>query len=350
MNTPIKVLVVDDSYFMRRIITEILESDPQLQVIGTASNGDEGLEKIKTLQPDVVTLDIDMPGMNGLSMIRHIMIHNPLPIVVFSSLFCYGDVTFDSLELGVVDFVPKPSGMVFEDKNYLCDIIIDRVKNASGVNIGNVRRGYAKPVLVNARRSSRALLEGIITIGAGLSGASSVIRLVSQLSPSFPAAAVAMIEIAPQVLPSFVKKFNERNYWKIELIEDGQAINPGVCYIGSHENATRIELDNFNAPCFRMEGKTEEPINTLFRSAADVFDSNTIGVLLAGLGNDGAAGFSHIQLCNGVTIAQNTNCCVFPNLTQNAINMGAVTHVVDEDYLHVAINSYMEPEEQTKVA
>ena len=114
-----KVLVVDDSYFMRKVIKEILETDSQLQVVGTASNGKEGLEKIRALQPDVVTLDIDMPGMDGLSVIRHIMIQNPVPVVVFSSLFCYGDVTFESLELGVIDFVPKPSGMVAENKNDL---------------------------------------------------------------------------------------------------------------------------------------------------------------------------------------------------------------------------------------
>lgn len=353
MNDPIKVLVVDDSYFMRRVISEILEADPQLQVVGTASNGADGLEKIKYLQPDVVTLDIDMPGMNGMSVIRHIMIQCPVPVVVFSSLFCYGDVTLEALELGVVDFVPKPSGMVSEDKHHLRSIIIDRVKNASGVNMDNIRRVNTSPKLIHARgvfNKPPACLDNMITIGAGLSGANSVMRLVSQLSPTLPAAIVAMLEIAPQILPSFVEKFNERVPWDIALIQEGQLIKPGVCYIGSTENAVRTGLDKDNAPCFHLEGKIADPLNTLFESCANIFNHNTIGVLLAGLGGDGAGGFSRIQICNGVTIAQDTNCCVFPNLTQNAIRMGSVTQVVEEDLLPVAIDSYMTPAERKKVA
>lgn len=349
MMDPIKVLVVDDSYFMRKVIKEILETDPQLQVVGTAGNGKEGLEKIRSLQPDVVTLDIDMPGMDGLSVIRHIMIQHPVPVVVFSSLFCYGDVTFESLELGVIDFVPKPSGMVAENKNDLCAKITDRVKNASSVNIHNVRRVKTRPRLFRQSAQSSSL-DHIITVGAGLSGTNSVMRLVSQLDPNLPAAIVALLEIAPQILPSFVKKFNERVSWDIELIADGKEIKPGVCYIGSTETAVRVGLDRNNAPCFRLEGKLADPLNVLFESAAGIFSNNTIGVLLAGLGDDGADGFSRIQICNGVTIAQDTNCCVFPNLTQNAINTGAVTQVVDEALLPVAIYSHMAPGEKKKVA
>lgn len=350
MKRSIKVLVVDDSYFMRKVISDILETDPQLTVVGTASDGAQGLKMIQSLQPDVVTLDIDMPGMNGLSMIRHIMIQCPLPIVVFSSLFCYGDVTFESLELGVIDFVPKPSGMVCEDRNHLHTTITDRVKNASGVNIGNVRRVTTRPGHRNLGRLAHPSLDNIITVGAGLSGTNSVIRLVSQLSPKIPAAIVAMLEIAPQILPSFVKKFNERVHWDVALIEDRQLIKPGVCYIGSNENAARVRLNDQNTPCFRLEDKMADPLNVLFESAANVFNNATIGVLLAGLGDDGANGFSRIQICNGVTIAQNTDCCVFPNLTQNAINMGAVTQVVDEFHLPIAIDNYMTSGEKQLVA
>lgn len=345
----IKVLVVDDSYFMRKVIKEILETDPQLQVVGTAANGREGLEMTKTLQPDVVTLDIDMPGMDGLSVIRHIMIQSPVPVVVFSSLFCYGDVTFESLELGVIDFVPKPSGMVAENRNDLCTMITDRVKNAAGVNINNIRRVKTQPGRWGQSTKTPSL-ENIITVGAGLSGTNSVMRLVSELDPSLPAAIVAMLEIAPQILPSFVKKFNERVYWDIKLVEDGREIKPGVCYIGSTAAAVRVGLDHNNAPCFRVEGKMADPLNVLFESAAGIFSNNTIGVLLAGLGDDGADGFSRIQNCEGFTIAQDTQCCVFPNLTQNAINTGAVTQVVDEALLPVAIYGCMVPAEKKKVA
>ena len=340
----IKVLVVDDSYFMRRVICEILELDPQLNVVGTSSNGIDCLEKINVLQPDVVTLDIDMPGMSGMSVIRHIMIKHPIPIVVFSSLFCYGDVTFDALQLGVVDFVPKPSGMVFEDKKQLNNMIIDRVKNAVGVNINNIRRANIQSNAINCQSSPHddpRTVEKLIVLGAGLSGTNSVIRLISQLSPTLPGAIVALLEIAPQILPAFVKKFNQRVPWEIELAEQGQAIKSGTCYIGSHEQTLHVVQNHQGQPSLQVGGKAAAPLNTLFKSSAGIFKNNTVGVLLTGLGDDGAEGFSQIQAHHGVTIAQDSNCCVFPNLTQNAIDHGTVTHVVDEDRLHNAIRNLM---------
>ncbi len=115
MEKKIKVLVVDDALFMRKAVTDILEEDADIQVLDTAKDGKEGLSKIKKLRPDVITLDIDMPVMDGLTAIRHIMIESPVPIVVLSSLFSDGAITFDALRLGVVDFVPKPSGAISED-------------------------------------------------------------------------------------------------------------------------------------------------------------------------------------------------------------------------------------------
>ncbi|MCI5209776.1 MAG: response regulator, partial [Candidatus Electrothrix sp. ATG2] len=112
MNKKLKVLVVDDATFMTKAISDLLESDSDIEVAGVANNGLEGLEKIKELQPDVITLDIDMPVMDGLQAVRHIMIESPVPIVVLSSLFSDGSITFEALRLGVVDFVAKPSGAI----------------------------------------------------------------------------------------------------------------------------------------------------------------------------------------------------------------------------------------------
>lgn len=351
MDAPIKVLVVDDSYFMRKVIRQILELDDQLKVVGTSSNGADCLKKIKLLQPDVVTLDIDMPGMSGMSVIRHIMIQSPVPIVVFSSLFCYGDVTFEALQLGVVDFVPKPSGMMFEDKDHLHNMIINRVKNASGVNLSNIRRANIRPKGMSRQAFPHAdppELKKLIAVGAGLSGTNSIIRLLAQLSPTLPCAVVALLEIAPQVLPAFVQKFNQCVPWRIVLIEEGQLIEPGVCYIGSTKETLCVDRDRSGVPYIKKEEKVSDPLNALFKSSADSFHDNAVGVLLNGLGGDGAAGFLRIKARRGVTIALQTNCCVFPNLTQNAIDNGAVTQVVDESRLHEAIAELMIPPKPEK--
>ena len=140
MDEEIKVLVVDDAAFMRNAVRDLLEDDVQLTVVDSAKDGLEGLKKIKRLQPDVITLDIDMPVMDGLTSIRHIMIESPIPIVVLSSLFADGAITFEALRLGVVDFVPKPSGAVSSDIDQSRQQLIDRVKLATSVNMDNIRR------------------------------------------------------------------------------------------------------------------------------------------------------------------------------------------------------------------
>jgi two-component system chemotaxis response regulator CheB len=154
---------------------------------------------------------------------------------------------------------------------------------------------------------------------------------------------VALLEIAPQVLPAFVQKFNQCVPWRIVLIEEGQLIEPGVCYIGSTKDTLCVDLDRRGVPYIKKEEKVSDPLNTLFKSSADCFHENAVGVLLNGLGGDGAAGFLRIKARGGVTIALQTNCCVFPNLTQNAIDNGAVTQVVDECRLHEAIETLIAP-------
>lgn len=333
MKDPIKVLIVDDALFMRKAISEILESDDMLKVIGTARDGIEGLEKIKELKPDVVTLDIDMPRMDGLAAIRHLMIESPVPVVVLSSLFSDGAVTFEALRLGVVDFVPKPSGTISEDMDKSRRQIVDRVKIASAVNFENIRRvrmasgdpdgNISAPYGFNS-------VQYLITLGTSLSGPNTVIRLLTRLSPTLPAALVVVQEIAPQILPAFVKRFNEHVPWSIQMAQDGQVLEQGVCYICSNEHALSVDRNEEDQPCLKLNEKVEHPLNLLFSTASEVFDKNAVGVLLTGIGVDGADGFEKIIENQGVTIAQDTQCCVYPNLTQNAIERGTVGTIARE--------------------
>ncbi len=342
MEQPIRALIVDDALFMRKAITEILETDDRLEVVGTARDGLDGLDKIRELKPDVITLDIDMPRMDGLAAIRHIMIESPVPVVVLSSLFSDGAVTFEALRLGVVDFVPKPSGSTSDDMDRSRRQIIDRVKIASSVNFENIRR-----VRMQAEQFHAPAPDGqgvsspkyIIALGTTLSGPNTVIRLLTRLTPILPTAMVVVQEIAPPILSAFVEQFNEHVPWKIEVARDGQPIDQGVCYISSNENALRIEPDSQNQPVLHLDDPVEQPLNMLFNSAAQIFKQNAIGVMLTGVGDDGAEGFASIQAQGGVTIAEDMQCCVYPNLTQNAIEKGVVTTVVAENKLPDAIEA-----------
>jgi two-component system chemotaxis response regulator CheB len=340
MERKIRVLIVDDAMFMRKAISEIIGKDPELEVVDTARNGLEGLEKIKKLNPDVVTLDIDMPIMDGLTSIRHIMIQSPIPIVVLSSLFYDGAITFDALRLGVVDFVPKPSGAISTDINTSQQIIIDRIKMAASVRMGNVRRvklkGYdidksAKCGLNNISTNS---LEHLIAIGTNLSGPNTVIRLMAQIPNTLPASIIVVQEISTRILSSFVEQFNRHTAWHVEVAQNGKALYPGVCYIHSNEKGLKIGQNGQGDPVIEIDDKpTTEPLNHFFTSAADTFGQKTIGVLLTGTGIDGSEGFSRIREKAGITIAQDKKCCVYPNLTENVVEKNLVDMVIDEGKL-----------------
>jgi two-component system chemotaxis response regulator CheB len=261
------------------------------------------------------------------------MIESPVPVVVLSSLFSDGAVTFEALRLGVVDFVPKPSGTISEDMDKSRRQIVDRVKIASAVNFENIRRVRMASGDPDANRSAQYgvnSMEYLITLGTSLSGPNTVIRLLTRLAPTLPASLVVVQEIAPQILPAFVKRFNEHVSWSIQMAQDGQVLEQGVCYICSNEHALSVDRNEDEQPCLRLNEKVEHPLNLLFSTASEVFKKNTVGVLLTGVGIDGADGFAKIKENQGVTIAQDAQCCVYPNLTQNAIEKGTVSTIARE--------------------
>jgi two-component system chemotaxis response regulator CheB len=334
-----KVLVVDDASFMRRVLVEILESDPAIEVVASARNGLEGLEKIKEILPDVVTLDIDMPIMDGLAAIRHIMIESPVPIVIISSMTHDGAITFEALRLGVVDFIPKPSGAVSVDMGEARQRIIDRVKVARTVNMNNVRRVRLPGTGAGAEASpaGNGQPESVIAIGTNLSGPNTIIRLMSKLAPTLSASVVVLQEISGKIIDSFVNRFDQCVPWNVRVAHDGMVLERGTCYVGSNEHGLKMAMNEAGKPCLKLGNGAEEPISSLFATTAAVFGEQTVGVLLTGIGTDGAEGLARIQQAKGVTIAQDSRCCVFPNLTENATQRGVVDMVVRERYLYQAV-------------
>jgi two-component system chemotaxis response regulator CheB len=341
----IKVLVVDDAAFMVKAVSELLESDPGIKIVGHARNGLEGLEKIKTLHPDVITLDMDMPVMDGITTIRHIMIEAPVPVVVLSSLFSDGNITFEALRLGAVDFLPKPSGAISHDIHRAKQQLIDRVKLAAVVNLHNVRR-----VKLNrwdsredlAERYGFQSLDYLLAIGTTLGGPNTSLRLFCNLSPKLPIAAVVVQEISPKILPAFVKKFDEYVPWKVEVARDGAVLEQGVCYVSSYENTITFQVNSDREVCLQVGTASDKPLDALFASTADVFGRHAIGLLLTGIGDDGTEGFAKVKKNSGTTIAQEVETCVYPNLIQCAVERGVVDWVVNENELSTTIAALIE--------
>ncbi len=340
----INVLVVDDAAFMRRAVSEIFESDPEINVVGTAVNGKDALEKIPRLKPDVITLDIDMPVMDGLTAVRNLMIKSPVPVVILSSMFSDGAITFEALRLGVVDFIPKPSGAISEDIDRSRNHIINRVKLACAVNLPNIRRVRVQKTFeagITILQKKSLPPRYIVLLGTTLGGPNTIIRLLSGLDPDIPASLVVVKEIAPDILVEFVKEFNKFVPWTIRVAEDGIPLEQSTCYIGSNTNALSIESDTSGNPVIKCGARVKNPLDLLFSSAAEVFEQNTIGVLLTGTGTDGAEGLAVTKAFSGVTIAQETDCCIYPNLTDNAISQGTVDIIKNEKDLCHTIEMVM---------
>ncbi|MCK5916263.1 MAG: response regulator, partial [Deltaproteobacteria bacterium] len=269
-NKPIKVLIVDNAAFMRSAIFKMIECDPQIEVVGTACNGQEALEMIDKLQPDVVTLDVDMPVMDGITCTRHIMIESPVPVVILSSLFNDGAITFDALRLGVVDFIPKPSGAVSTDIERSRQHLIDRIKLASAVNLDNIRRVRLPLHDVNKDidRYGYQPLDYILALGTTLSGPNAIIRLLANLSPALPTAIVVVVEISPEILSAFIERLDMAIPWEIYKAEDGIQLKQGACYISSYQEGVLLQSGPDGTICLTKGEDENEPLNQLFVSAA----------------------------------------------------------------------------------
>lgn len=331
MDNKIKVLIVDDASFMVKALRDILDSDHDIEVVGSARNGKDAVEKIKKLHPDVITLDVDMPVMDGIQAIRHIMIECPVPIVMLSSLFAHGDITFEALRLGVVDFLPKPSGAISTDIHTQRAELVERVKLAASIKLHNVQRVRIKRFDTREDLTSRyqyQSLDYLITIGTTLGGPGSIIRLLSSLPHDVPAAIIATQDIEPKILPEFVNEFDQHSSWKIEVGTRPTVLQQGVCYICSTRLPMQVAMNTQGEPVLQPATVVAAPLNALFSSAAQVFEDHAIGVLMTGHGNDGREGFAAIQQHGGLTLAQETQTCVYPNLTQCAIESGVVDKVV----------------------
>lgn len=348
MDNKIKVLIVDDASFMVKALRDILDSDNQIEVLGSARNGKDAIDKIKKLQPDVITLDVDMPVMDGIQAIRHIMIECPVPIVMLSSLFGHGDITFEALRLGVVDFLPKPSGAISTDIHSQRLELVERVKLAASIKLHNVQRVRLNKIDARENITSRyqyQSLDYLITIGTTLGGPGSIIRLLSSLPHDVPAAIVAMQDIEPKIIPEFVNEFDQFSSWKIESATQTTVLQQGVCYICSTKSPMKVDVNANGDPILTSVDPDTQPLNTLFSSAADVFENHAVAVLMTGHGRDGEEGFASTQLRGGLTLAQETKTCVYPNLTQCAIESGVVDKVVSiSDLSSQLIKAVMEPE------
>ncbi|MEM3379073.1 MAG: chemotaxis response regulator protein-glutamate methylesterase [Candidatus Bathyarchaeia archaeon] len=314
---------------MQKVLVDLLQSDPQLTVVGTARDGEEALSKIALLKPDVVTLDIEMPRMNGLTAVRRIMETNPLPVVMVSALTQReAQLTLKALEFGAVDYVPKPSGPISLNMDIVKEELISKVKTAASVNI---RREKPKAAEVTTSRTGSS--EKVILIAASTGGPAAVAYVLKNLPENSPPILVVQ-HMKKGMTKLFAEMLNQECKIEVKEAKDGDLIRDGLAIIapgGLHMLLTK------NGKVKLAEGP---PVNYVrpsadvtMKSAAKVYGAKNIGVVLTGIGADGAEGIEAIKKKGGLTIAQDEKTCVVFGMPAAAIKTGCVDFVLPLEYI-----------------
>jgi two-component system chemotaxis response regulator CheB len=332
MATPLKVLIVDDSALMRQLLKKILDSDPDLTVVGTAGDPFVAREKIKTLNPDVLTLDIEMPRMDGLTFLEKLMRGHPMPVVMISSLTSKGaDTTLRALSLGAIDYIAKPK--VYDSNGTIekADEIIASVKSAARAKVRRPNVVPAPPVAVPGKTYHFSGTHKVVAVGASTGGTEALKELLSPLPADFPG--IVIVQHMPE---AFTHQFAERldSLCKIRVKEaqDGDRILPGHALLapgGHHMTVVRHGME-YAVHVYRGERVNRHipSVDVLFSSCARNMGRNAVGVLLTGMGADGARGMLEMKEADAFNIAQDESTCVVFGMPREAILLNAVHQVL----------------------
>lgn len=335
----IKVLVVDDSAFMRKLVSDILNSSPDLSVVDTARNGLEAIDKIKQKQPDVVTMDVEMPGMDGLSALKLIMEQSPTPVVMLSSLTKDGaDATLKALEYGAVDFVAKPGGSISTLTGVKEDLI-HKVRAAAKANlraamklaISRLSQTAPQPALHLAKPSPGE--EKVVAIGTSTGGPRALQEVLTKIPAGFPCGILVVQHMPPKFTKSLADRLNAMSALEIKEAETGDVIRPGLALIAPGDYHMRVERLGSSRVQVKLSQDSlvnghRPAVDPMFFSVAQAYKKNTVGVILTGMGYDGAAGIKAIKEHGGYAIAEDPATAVIYGMPRSAIETGMVDKVV----------------------
>lgn len=335
-NGTVRVLVVDDSALMRKLIPQILERDTSIQVVGTAMDGTFAMEKIADLKPDVVTLDLDMPRMDGMETLRKIMRQYKLPVIVVSSLTTEGaSATLKALGLGAFDFVAKPQDTT-NNMSAVAEELIEKIKVAARCEV--VRVPEPKASAPKGRKLRRASAPNkIVAIGISTGGPQALQYMLSHLPAEFPGTVLVVQHMPEGFTEMFARRLDETCALEVKEARSGDMLLAGrvlICPGNRHMKVKRMPLGNvvILADGERVNGHRPS-VDVLFHSVAQAFGQDAIGMLMTGMGEDGAEGLGAIKAEGGLTIAQSEESCVVFGMPRVAIERGYATRVVPLDAL-----------------
>ncbi len=364
----IKILVVDDSAFMRKAITMMLESDPAIKVIASARDGEEGVEKALKLKPDLITMDIEMPRMDGLAALKKIMATHPMPVMMLSSLTTDGaDATLDALELGAVDFIPKQLSFVSLDIVKIQDELLAKIKNivarkhtimssikrrlkaaqAAGKKHTATRSaGIIKSPISNLARgiTKRNHPISIIAIGSSTGGPLALQSVIPKLPRNLPVGVVIAQHMPAKFTKSLADRLDSLSQVTVVEARGGEEIEAGVVYIAPGQKHLMVKKSGTKSIVIVQtypESAMYKPcVDILMSSVSDIYGKTAMGVILTGMGHDGVDGLKKIKSKNGIIIAQNEDSCVVYGMPKAVVEAGIANHIVSIDDIGNEIISY----------
>ncbi|HZR35244.1 MAG TPA: chemotaxis response regulator protein-glutamate methylesterase [Nevskia sp.] len=328
--TPIRVLVIDDSALMRQILAEFLAAEPDIQVVGAAPDPYVARDLIKQLHPDVLTLDVEMPRMDGLTFLENLMRLRPMPVVMVSSLTERGaEVTLQALELGAVDFVTKPKLDLARGMAAYAGELAAKIRAAASARVRQRTAAAAAPA-VRGRRPF-GTTEKIIAIGASTGGTEAIREVLERMPADAPA--VLVVQHIPLAFSGpFAERMDRHSPMAVCQARDGQQVVPGHVYIAPGDRHLLLRRNGARYVCALSEAPPENrhrpSVDVLFRSVAEQAGANAVGALLTGMGEDGARGLLAMQRAGAATLAQDEASSVVWGMPGAAVKLGAAQQVV----------------------
>lgn len=335
----ISVLVVDDSAFMRKMISMIISQDPELSVCGTAQNGVDAVDKAILLKPDVITLDIEMPEMDGITALKMIMKKAPTAVVMLSALTKQGgQLTIEALENGAIDFVTKPSGTISLDINDVKDDIIAKIKSAYKAKRIELKK--VEPIDFHFSKKDFSKKRAVV-IATSTGGPSTLEQIIPKLSKNLPVPVFIVQHMPPGFTQSLANRLNSLSQITVKEAIDGEEIKGGVVYLapgGFHMIVVQAEVEkatkefislSLDPPIFGLRPYADKTI----MSVSELYGENTLCVILTGMGSDGTQGAKKVKINNGIVFAEEEKDCVVFGMPRSAIEAKVVDKIISLDLI-----------------
>lgn len=339
----ISVIVIDDSALVRQMLSEMLNSDPALEVVATAADPYQAREKIKQFNPDVLTLDVEMPRMDGLTFLRNLMRLRPMPVVMVSTLTEKGaEVTLEALSLGAFDFVAKPSIDVSHTLNDYALEIISKVKAASAAPVSaltaspEVLQKLSADAVLARQATSTALrtTDKIVAIGASTGGTEAIKTVLCALPASAPGIVITQ-HIPAAFSAAFARRVDGLSALQVKQAVDGEPVLPGHVYIAPGDQHLLVRRSGARYYCQLHDGppvsRHKPSVDVLFRSVAQQVGPNAVGVMLTGMGDDGAQGMLEMKQAGASNLVQDEKTSVVWGMPGAAVKVGAAENIVALD-------------------